>query len=596
MSKITAGLDKYGLNGEYCLERKERKEPMRSFRSKIAVSFILLVLLVSLIFGVISVRNMKLEVESLAAKKLDADVSLINYMFEFQYSGYWRIDKSAGGEGVLYKGYYNMYNNLHLIDTISSLTDGAMVSIYQSDSIIATNITDNEGKRIVGSLLEDQGILGRVLEEGESYSGNSYIGDEEYLCYYHPLKSSEDQVVGMLFVGMPTKDYTQSINRFLVNLCLWGLGGVAAAILIAYLISGSIVGPVKHIIGAVDAASSGDLTVRAEINSSDELGKLGRDFNGMLDALRAFMQGVQDAVMKVSGYSEALATASQETSASSQQMATSVQEMAQKTSLQFERTVRGKELTGDISVKIKEAADQMEAILENSQRIKGSTDKGISIVEQLQQRNEDSNRANGEIKEVFVSLEDSTRSIDGIIGDIDEIAAQTNLLALNAAIEAARAGEAGRGFAVVAEEVRKLADDSLKATSEVKAIVSNIRVNMKSAQDAVNTGQEVAGQQNSAVSETIEFFKNIASDVDSVVRNIREISDNSRNINVSKEDLVSQINEVSALADELASSAGQIASVTQQQAASSQQLAETSGQMEGLVMELERALSKYKLK
>ena len=50
-------------------------------------------------------------------------------------------------------------------------------------------------------------------------------------------------------------------------------------------------------------------------------------------------------------------------------------------------------------------------------------------MEQLKDRNEDSNRANSEIKQVFVTLEDSTKSIDGIIGDIDEIAAQTNLLA-----------------------------------------------------------------------------------------------------------------------------------------------------------------------
>jgi methyl-accepting chemotaxis protein len=553
-------------------------------------------LLVSLVFGVISVRNMKTEVEGLAVKKLNADVSLINYMFEFQYSGFWRIDKSAGGDGVLFKGYYNMYNNSHLIDTISGLTEGTMVSIYQYDRVIATNITDKEGKRIVGFVLEDAEVLGSVLEEGEAYSGNTTIGTEEYLCNYLPLTDEKGNILGMLFIGIPTADYTRSISSFLFNLCIWGLGGVAVAMLIAYFITGSIVGPVKRITGAVDEASAGDLTVRAQIDSADELGKLGRDFNGMLESIRGFMQGVQDAVSKVSGYSEGLATASQETSASSQQMATSIQEMAQKTSLQYDRIVRGKELTGDISEKIKEAADQMEAILENSQRIKDSTDKGINIVEQLKARNEDSNRASQEIKKVFETLEESTRSIDGIISDIDDIAAQTNLLALNAAIEAARAGEAGRGFAVVAEEVRKLADDSLKATSEVKAIVTDIRNNMENAQNAVNTGREVAVQQNTAVGETAEFFKNIASDIDGVVSRIREISENSRNINISKEDLVKQINEVSVLADELASSAEQVASVTEQQAASSQQLAQTSSQMEELVAGLKGALSKYRLK
>lgn len=568
---------------------------MRSFRSKVTISFIFVVLLVSLTLGAISVRNMKVEVEGLSAKKLQADVSLINYMFEYEFFGDWRLDTTASAKGVLYKGSYNVLSYMQLIDTITELTEGAKVAIYQRNEVIATNISGDDGKKIVGLELEDQEIVSKVLEAGEKYSGTTYINNEEYLCNYLPLKSAEGQVVGMLFIGIPTRDYTQSIDSFMLKLCLWGLGSVVAAMVIAHLFSGSIVGPVKDIAGAVDAAAEGDLTVRTGIKSSDELGKLGQDFNGMLDALKGFMQGVQDAVLKVSGYSEALATAAQETSVSSQQMATSIQEMAEKTSLQYERTIRGRELTEDISIRIKEAADQMEAILENSKKIKASTDKGINIVEELKERNEDSNRANEQIKQVFVTLEESTGSIDGIIGDIDDIAAQTNLLALNAAIEAARAGEAGRGFAVVAEEVRKLADDSLRATSQVKEIVANIREKMDSVQEAVDTGQQVSQHQNSAVQETIEFFKNIAAAVDGVVKSIGEISENSRYINDSKEDLVQQINEVSALADDLASTAEQIASVTQQQAASSQQLAETSAQMESLVAELEKALERYKL-
>lgn len=568
---------------------------MRSFRSKITLGFIFVVLLVSLVFGVVSLRNMRIEVEDLAIKKLDADVSLIDYMFESQYSGYWRIDKSAGGDGTLFKGYYNMYNNIHLIDTISGMAKGTKISIYQQDSIVATNITDSEGMRILGEVLEDEGILNTVLKEGKAYSGSSFIGAEEYICEYLPLSDVQGSPVGMLFVGTPTSDYEKSINNFLVKLCLWGLGAVALAAFVAYFLAGSMVRPIKGIIGVVDAAAAGDLTTRAKVGTADELGKLARDFNGMIQALNGFMREVQEAVLQISGYSETLATAAQESSASSQQMASGIQDMAQKTSIQLERTIRGKELTEDISVKIKGAAEQMEAIMDSSLDIKNSTDKGMDIVEQLTIRNEDSNRASKEIKQVFEALEDSTMNIQGIIGDIDDIAEQTNLLALNAAIEAARAGEAGRGFAVVAEEVRKLADDSLKATSQVKDIVSGIRANMDSVNEAVKTGQEVAVQQDDAVRKTAEFFENIAAAVDGVVRSIEEIAENSRVINDSKEGLMEQINGVSDLADELASAGEQIASVTQEQAASSQQLAATSGQMEELVAELERALGKYRL-
>ena len=157
------------------------------------------------------------------------------------------------------------------------------------------------------------------------------------------------------------------------------------------------------------------------------------------------------------------------------------------------------------------AAEELSTSIEEiGRQVRQSAD----VVEQAGQRTEKS------VAEIE-SLAAATQRIDGVLNLIQAIAEQTNLLALNATIEAARAGEAGRGFAVVAHEVKSLAGQTAKATSEIGQNVSTIQTSTRNAVDAV---REIG----SAVREINEVTANIAGAVEQQDAATREISANAQ--------------------------------------------------------------------
>ncbi len=340
----------------------------------------------------------------------------------------------------------------------------------------------------------------------------------------------------------------QTEANHVMSFVLTGLGGLALVlvgigILIIYR---SVARPLSAITATIKRVAEGAEGVEVpHTGRGDEVGALARAiqiFQQAMDRNRNLnSQVLLDASAReerarhietsVEAFRAAIGAVLRAVNDNASAMRETSQSISRITSDANERAVAAAGTTEQAASNVNAVASATEQLSASVEEIGRQVRQSAGVVEQAGLRTEKS------ITEIE-SLAAATQRIDGVLNLIQAIAEQTNLLALNATIEAARAGEAGRGFAVVAHEVKALAEQTAKATSEIGQNVSLIQTSTRNAVDAV---REIGH----AVRDINEVTSNIASAVGQQDAATREISSNAHSAAQGNQTLVANIGALS---------------------------------------------------
>lgn len=253
-----------------------------------------------------------------------------------------------------------------------------------------------------------------------------------------------------------------STNQVTTTLLLLVVVAIALCAVISTIVTRAVTVPIADLSSATKRLASGDLTGDvAATTRSDEVGQLVNAFRSMWSGIREIVVGLRDGVRSITASSAQLSATAKEYADMLSQQATSVAEVT--------ATVEEiKQTSQAAAMGARDVAQGADAAMESGRRGRNAAADAVTTMQSVGER------VCG-IATQILKLSEQTTQIGMIVETVNELAEQSNLLAVNASIEAAKAGDHGRGFAVVASEVRSLAEQSKRATQQIRGILADIQ-------------------------------------------------------------------------------------------------------------------------
>jgi len=425
--------------------------------------------------------------------------------------------------------------------------DKARTRLTRAYQEMAARVKTPEGQRKLADVQSARSIF---VAELQAFEDQVRSGDEAALktAVQDRLRPAQLAYMNALdaFIELEEKlmeqagaDTAAAVHHSQTLLLTVGAIGTLLAVASAWLVSQSVVLPLRRSVQAALRVAQGDLSPAEADDSPDEPGQLQAAMRTMTLQLRATVESVRRASDNIATGSTQIASGNVDLSTRTEQQASNLQETASSME-QFASSLRT-------------TADTLSEVTQMAAQAGEAAQRGGAVVHQVVKTMDD--------------IQAATHKMGDIIGTIDSIAFQTNILALNAAVEAARAGEQGRGFAVVASEVRGLAQRSAQAAREIKTLIS-------ASHDKVEAGSQLVHDSGTVI--------------DDIVTQIEKVNALVRGVDSATAEQARSIGHVSG-------AISQLDAVTQQNSALVEEAAAATASLKIQAEELVRAVGTFRL-
>ena len=426
--------------------------------------------------------------------------------------------------------------------------------------------------------------------------------EEAYTAYTQGLEQVRDNVADSarsLMASMTkqakTLDAQNQVEKQTAFYLMLGIFLFAVLLFagLALYITRLITRPIRQLQGWMNESGQGDLTVRGDYHSKDELGQLTASFNDMMDSQQQVVLELTETADRVAVASDELSVNAESTTKATEMVAVTMEEMASGASQQLHQVSDASRTIEELTTSVRYVAGNAQQMTERTADAMEKVALGGQVVgtlgTQMGRIQEDVSR----LSHVIDGLGNRSQEIGQITDSIKGVAAQTNLLALNAAIEAARAGEQGRGFAVVAAEVKTLAEQSAVSAKQIESL---IRVIQQETEASVVSMEKVSTEMTSGIAvvdQASASFSEIETAITDVTGHVEEVSGAVQEMAAASEQIASVMRTIQAVTEGTAAGTQNISASTEEQMASMEEISSASQSLATMADDLKQVTGRF---